>query len=323
MPGIFLAPTTVAAPAAVSLQDNWPGLAGMTYQADGDDFLWDLLGDSGVLLMADGCRGLAMPPVDRYTDESPAVDGSRWRGMRVKEREAFWPLFVYHDGSSQEWVEHDRAFWQSLEPDRVGTWTVTHPDGKTVRRLRVRFTDDGDPAFDIDPARAGWAVYGVRMVAEEPYWLGAPMRKQWTSATMVDFFNDSSKAPPFRISSGAAIGSATMSNPGRVPAWPTWTIDGPTTSVDLGLSDQLIEVPFTIPSGQSLVVDTDPTAQTAMLYSAPGGVIDFGSAVERTGDLGATNFAPIPKGTAVELSLAMVGTGAVAAEITPRYYRAW
>lgn len=321
MPGIFLAPSSVEAPPSVNLESLWPGIVAMTFHPEGGDTAWDLLGDSGVLLMSKGLRGLDMPPVKRQADSSPAVHGTRYRGHRVDERPVFWPLLVYSDEGSQAWIEHDRALWEDLEPGKLGTWTITHPDGKT-RSLRVRFDDDSDHASDRDPSKSGWEVYGLHLVAEQPFWEGDAVTREWESTVTVDFFNGGA-APPFLISSGAAIGTATMSNPGRVPAWPVWTVFGPTSSVDLGLDGKVVEAHFPVPSGKALVVDTDPTAQTAILYSHASKVIDPATAEDVTGELGAADFRPIPPGSSVVLSLALTGSGSVRADLRPRYYRAW
>lgn len=301
-------------------ENIWPGLAGMTWTTQ-DGVVWDLIsGDDGLLLTPDGVTGLYMPPIDRFTTESAGVDGSSWRGMRVKEREVFWPLFVYSDSGSTEWVNHDRALWRGLQPDKVGTWTVTDPSG-APRSLRIRFKSDGDHAIGRDPSQAGWAAYGITLVAEDPYWSGVRVVRSWSSGISQDFFNTGA-APPFFISVPSSISSATMPNDGDVEAWPVWTIFGPTTSVTVGLNGRLISIPFTIPAGKALIIDTDPRAQTAWDANVVSGVA-VPTVVELTGSLGVTDYAPIPAQAQVALSLTMVGTGSVQASIIPRFYKAW
>lgn len=322
MAGIFLASPTAVAPPLVDLIER-TGIADMTYtSAEGD--VWDLLhGNSGVVLEPKGVRGLRMPPLKRYTSSSPALDGTAYRGMRVDEREVFWPLFVYSDGTSQEWIEHDRRLWDAFDPAKVGTWTVVHPNGER-RTLSIRLLDDGDSAWDRDPSQVGWEAYGVRFVAEDPYWHGPAVVRSWASGTAVDFFNGGA-APPFRISDGASVSTATMSNPGDVDAWPVWTVFGPTTSVDLGLNEQVIEAHFPLPAGKALIVDTDPRQQTALdadAASVGGETIAIPTGVDLTGQLGAVDFAPIPPGQSVALSLTMAGSGTVQASLRPSYYRA-
>ena len=275
---------------------------------------WDLSGLGSGVSLGSGVRGLTMPPVQRFSTDSPGVAGSRWRGFRTQEREVFWPLRVYHEAKSQEWIEYDRALWATMHPARTGVWTVTHPDGSS-RSLTLRCVDDGSHAFDTDPALLGWARYAVTLVAEQPYWEGEPLTRSWKTVDPKPFFGGvvGGKGPTFYISSGSTLGNATMDNPGDVDAWPVWTIYGPTSSVSVGVGGKLVTVPFAIADGDSLTIDTRPSAQTA--FTAAG--------VEMTSQLSAFNFAPVPSGQSVPLSLSMVGNGVVQAALTPLHLRAW
>lgn len=307
MTGVFL-----AAPSLVPTMPDaghWPGLEFTWTGWDGT--IWNLAGGrpSGVALKP-GVRGLSMPPLQRYTSGSPATAGSRWRGVRAQEREVFWPLGVYQITGSQEWLDYDRHFWRTLDPERPGVWTVTQPNGE-ARHLTCRFVDDGTHAFDIDPSRMGWTTYGITLVAEDPFWHGQPVNRTWSTTEATSFFG--AGAPSFFISSSSVLATARIINPGDVDAWPVWTITGPTESVEVGVGDQIIEVPFGLLEGESLTIDASPTAQTA---------IDS-HGVERTSELGRTEFAPIRPGQSEQLSLNMVGEGTVSATLTPRYYRAW
>lgn len=319
MPGIFLAPSSVVSPPSGGTGGSPGGgtatrtreAFSMTWQG-WDGTVWDLTdGTAGLFLVPTGVRGLAMPPIDRFTQESPAVAGTRWRGSRAGEREVFWPLYIFSDGTAQDWVDYDRAFWRTMHPDLPGVWTVAQPDG-TMRSLTARFADDGDHSFQQDPAKTGWELYAITLVAEQPYWQGTPIIRTWRGGTGTSGFFGAG-APPFTIGSGATLDVATIDNPGDVPAYPVYTISGPTTSVTVGIGGRIVEVPFAIASGQSLTIDTGPTAQTA--FDSNG--------VDRTGELGAVDFAPIPPGVSLQMSLQMAGTGTVSGTITPLYRRAW
>lgn len=305
---------------------NWPGLTSMTWESqDGD--AWDLLDiSSGVVVTADGMSGLSMPPVDRFITEAAGVPGSLWRGMRVKEREVFWPTFVVSSLGSAEWLAADRKFWSGLQPDKVGKWSVVDATGDQ-RDLYLRFKDDGGHRTLHDPSLSGWDVYGLTFVAEEPFWSSSdPITRTWTQgAGAGDFFN-SGHAPPFHISSSATIATAAMPNPGDVEAWPVWTIYGPTTSVTVGLNGRLVQVPFAVAAGHAVVIDTDPRQQTAWdatVTTVNGVKVVTQTSTELTGSLGATDFAAIPPGVLVTLSLSMVGSGSVQVDLVPLYYRAW
>lgn len=307
---ILSAPTRTLDRPAVT---DWSGLAAMTWTGwDGTE--WDLLGENGgVFLTRDGVRGLHMPRVDRYTNVSPALAGSRWRGSRTLEREVFWPLFIYSDSGSQGWVKYDRAFWRTMHPDKPGTWSVTSAFGET-RTLQCRFADDGDMEMTSDPSQRGWDVYPISLIAEQPYWAGPAVTQSWVDGGVVPFFGaDGTGGPPFNISSGNTLSTATMPNPGDVDAYPVWTITGPSTAVSVGVGDKVVEYNAVISPGNTITIDTRPDRLT---------VVDQ-DGIDRLSGLGEASFAPIPAGEAVSLSLAMTGTGSVSAALQPLYFRAF
>lgn len=285
---------------------TWTDAAGQT---------WDLVdGTSGVVLLDTGIRGLTMPPIRQLKRTSPSIAGSRRRGQSVDERTVFWPLLVAADGS-RNWLDLDGDFWDSLHPEYPGTWTIS-PPGREPRTMVLRFADDGDHAFEIDPAYAGFASYGVTLTAEQPFWRGTAIRRTFEAgATSDNYFGGlAGLGPPYLISSASGMANATVDNPGDEPAWPIWTAYGPFTAVTLGVGARTIVVPFTLTAGQWLKVDTNPEAQTA--------VDSLGAS--RTKDLGgATRFAAIPARGSSPLTVTMTGTGTVDVEITPQYYRAW
>jgi hypothetical protein len=303
---IFLAaPSATPEPPAPVISRT--GLAGMRWEA-WDGTTWDLLDPSGAFLK-EGVRGLAMPPITRQTSDSPR--GTRHRGHYVGERSVFWPLFLYADGTSQAWVDFDRQWWRGMRPNRLGRWVVTQPDG-TERSIQLRYDGGGDQAFEADPSRQGWALYGVDLVAEQPMWQGTPIVRSWKNQDPVPFFGADGK---LHIASGSTTGSARVSNDGDVEAWPVWTITGPTNGVtSVGVDGHLVEVPFELADGEVLRIDTDPEVQTAVMEDG----------TDRTDDLGAVDFAPIPDtDQPVRLDISLVGAGSVAASVTPLYYRAW
>lgn len=307
---ILAAPYT---PPALPPVVSWDGFAGMTWTGfNGDQ--WDLKGSavspSGVTLQR-GARGLHFPQVNRYSSSSPAVAGSRTRGHHTGDRDVFWPLKVFRDGGSQAWMEYDRRFWATMAPDKPGVWTVIHPDGQ-ARSLTCTAQHDGDGSFAIDPLLVGWALYGLNLVAEQPYWEGSPIVRTWKASPPVDFF-DPAGSPPFHISSGSTFATAVIDNPGDVEAYPVWVLTGPTTSVAVGVDGHVVEYEVAIPEGQTRTIDTRPDRLT---------VVDQ-DGVDRIDDLGAAEFVAVPAGASVALDVAVAGTGMVEATIRPLFYRAW
>lgn len=313
---------------------DWSGISAMTWTGF-DGSVWDLTGWTGGVSLQAGVRGFTMPPLDRYANASPALSGSRWRGWRARDREVFWPLRVFSDAGSQAWIEYDRAFWKTMRPDRLGVWEVVQLSGE-ARRLSLRFADDGQQSFDTLPSLLGWTTYGITLVAEQPYWEGDAIARTWAVDDPTPFFGGAIVAsagygaggygtaaygdpavvggPPFYISSGSAITSAAIDNPGDVDTYPVYTIVGPTTSVSVGYAGNVVTL-GTIAAGAVRIVDTNPDKLT--VTDAAG--VDKWSELTSAADFGA----PIPPGESVPLSLTLVGTGSVTVSITPRYYRAW
>lgn len=92
------------------------------------------------------------------------------------------------------------------------------------------------------------------------------------------------------------------------------------------IADHIVDIPFSVPAGKVLVIDTDPTDQRAMQYdyTPPNGSIPekLTNPVERTVELtGRDNFAPVSPGMGRQLTLDMVGTGEIHALLTPLYWR--
>jgi hypothetical protein len=273
-----------------------------------DGVSWDISGGHGGLCMLPGVRGLSMPAITHYKSRTAAVPGARWRGSSTNEREVFWPIQIYHDTSSTEWIARDRAFWNTMQPHRTGTWTVIQPSGDR-RTLTLRFRDDGTQTFQTDPAMVGWCNYGITLDAEQPYWAGTAQGKLWKGTGTAGNFLP---GPPFTIASGAAAASAKMTNPGDVEAYPIWTLTGPLTSASIAIDGRTITVPFAVPSGQTLVIDTNPNQLTAIM-----------AGVDKITQLSSADFAPLPVGVDIPIALALAGSGSCEISITPLYYRAW
>jgi len=293
----------------------WTGLSPTWTGFDGS--VWSLSDPSGgVVLTRGGTRGLSMPPVVRFTPaSSPALHGTRNRGFKVDERDVFWPLYIWSTVGSAAWVAKDRAFWATMRPDQTGVWSITAPDG-SVRSLTCRFKDDSSHAFDMLPGRTGWAVYGANLIAEAPFWMGAPVVRSWSVVT-VPF-------PPYPavganspyvlyFSSGRTFATATARNDGDVEAWPVWTIAGPFTNAAVGVGGQQVIIPFTLTAGQTVTLNADPSQFTA--------VREDGTDV--TGQLGQTQWSSVPPGSQVPLSINLTGAGSVTLTLTPRFLRAW
>ena len=313
----------------------WSGLS-MQWVAKGAE--WPLTNPETGLFMLPGVRGLGSVASDRHSSSSPAVAGSRYEGSSILDREVFWPLHMWHDGGSVEWMLRDRAFWSTMDPEDTGRWVVSHPDG-AHRSLTLRFLSDGDKSSAQDPMSSGWDSYGILLVAEQPFWEGDPVVKSWKNRTYAPFFEPD--GPQLvNIAAGSDASTATIDNPGDVESYATWFLDGPMDDAAVGVGGVVVDVPFAIADGECLVIDSDPDLIGATLYEISAEEmaltpeerkkpserivgVDLLNPVDMSAALGEADFAPIPAGASVPLSLTITGVGAVEALLPTRYRRPW
>ncbi|MDN4644918.1 hypothetical protein [Arthrobacter sp. PsM3] len=307
----------------------WRGFS-LTWRGwDGSE--WDLTRPASGLFLQPGVRGLHLPSFDRLSSSSPMVAGSRHRGTSTKDRDVFWPLYLYSDEGSAEFMERDRAFWASLDTDVEGTWTATLPDGSR-RTLGLRLISaDGD--LTHDPIQRGWAKYAISLLADQPYWLGDTVAQSWGQGDLRNYYITPEDRTTYGypadaihyLSQGGALGSATFTNDGDVPAYPVWTVIGPTTAVSFGVGGNDISVPFDIPAGYAVQIDTDPVNGQVLWYGPwDANAKALISSVDRTPELDpASAFVAIPRGQDRPLTIQMTGTGTVIAEVRNKYRRAW
>lgn len=321
--------------APVDSAPSWSGTP-MTWSAKGLEF--SLTDRAAGIYLRPGVRGLGSTTTERVFTSSPAVAGSKHEGVTTLDREVFWPLRIWHNGGSAEWMLRDRAFWSTMDPADTGLWTVTHPTGEH-RSLRLRFVSDGDHTTERNPLRLGWDTYGVTLVAEQPFWEGPPVVKSWKNRTYAPFF-DPTGPQLVNIAPGSDISRARIDNPGDVESYPRWYIDGETTSAAVGVGGVVVRVPFAVPAGKCLIIESEPDLIGATLYdislielSLPADQrkkpservigVDLVNPVDMSAELGEADFAPIPAGSSVPLSLELTGAGAVEAMLPTRYRRPW
>lgn len=141
--------------------------------------VWPLDGSKGITV-APGRKGFQMTSYQHYRDESPALDGSFWRGSRALNRDLFIPIVI--SGLDRTTAKNtQRAITRAVSPrNGLCTITVAQPDG-TVRSIQARYAD-GIEAGDIGPG--AWGVvnfkYGLHFVAERPFFNGPQSVTSWS-----------------------------------------------------------------------------------------------------------------------------------------------
>lgn len=285
------------------------------YMIDRKGTRWAFTGRKGTgVRMQSGVRGLGLPSYEQFKTPYSTLPGSQFRGVRAKDREVYWPLWVWNDTSDQDWLDYDSSFWDALPPGEVVTWEVEQPNG-TSRYLDVRVVDDGNVAFNRAPGMHRWVPYGINLEATDPYWRGPRLFESWGAGFVpVPFFGGvgSPGGPPFYITSDAITANASIYNPGDVPEWAEIEVEGPVTDFQITINGFSIGYAPDIPVGSTLVVRTDPQRQGAYL-----------NGVRVTTQLSPRQFAPLAPKVSTELNLQVTGTGSVTVSFTPKYRRAW
>lgn len=278
------------------LRHTWTGPDGST---------WDLT--AGPVRLGAGARGWEAPaPATRWSSRSPRIPGSTHLGSRIEDGQPFWPVSVH----AATWEDVDDvvgAFLDSLDPDAPGAWTVTRPGAAAGRTLMCKLLTV-EPVHELDPYATGRARFDVYLVADEGLWRGAPvLSPTWRVPDPVMFF----PGPPWHLSRDVTTASATLTNPGDLPAWPVWTITGPTTDVvELTLNGHTIAFPI-VDAEDVVRIDTDPRRQSA--YNAAGDRV--------TAQLVEHDWSPVPARSTVPVDVVLEGDGAVNATLIPRYRR--
>jgi hypothetical protein len=259
--------------------------------------------------MAPGVKGLHMPPMEVHASSSPLVPGVDLEGYDLPARPVYWPL-IFRSRSAEQWREEHAAFFRSFHPIREGSWSVG--EGSDARTLPLTGTFDGSYAFERDPFVTGKALIGVELIAPRPLWRGQPISRTFSGPSDEPFF-PLGGGPPFHISPGATFANASIENPGDEPSYLIWEVTGPQPAgTKLGVGEALIEIPFLVPDGSKLVIDTDPAAQYASLDGE-----------SRDQALGFQIFAPIPAGGKSALVIQAAGSGTVKASHVPLYWMAF
>lgn len=288
----------------------WVGTKHLLVSQDGDLFdMTDVAG--GVFLTREGLKGLGMPPMTRWTTDSPNVDGVAYRGRQVQPRPVAWPLYVWADGTGS-YLDLERRLFRALRPDLVATWIVVTPT--SARRLAVRLVDDGDHQETFDVPLRGWERFGLNLIAEQPYWQGVePQTASWGNKVPLPFFGGNGFGPPFFLNDSNDLARASITNDGDVPAWPVWTITGPASSFTVTVGGATSVVAHAITAGDFVTLDTNPEHRG--LFGSDG--------VFLPGAMTQARFGAIPPGVRVPLAIQIDNPAAtVACELTERYYRA-
>jgi len=271
--------------------------------ADGSE--WDLC--NGPVFITEGASGFGTPKPENRWKESPAIDGAVWAGARVPQRTLTLPLSI-EARDSLPWRDIYDAFFAAIDDE--ATLTVTTPDARS-RSIDIRYDDGADIEVEVDPLLRRQALYPLSFIAGDPYWHGQPVARAYKTGDPQPLF----PGPPFHIIPSNVLGSATVTNPGDVDAWPQWEVLGPFDGFTVGLGDSRVSYTGPVAAGERVIIDMDPHMLT----------IRDGKGNDQWDGVTEADFAAVPPGD-VHLDLSLSGASLstrIRLSFVPRYRRAW
>ncbi|MFD1657003.1 phage tail protein [Streptomyces caeni] len=272
------------------------GYASITYY-DPSGVAWPMTDTArGWYVLADGVTGLGAAPVALTTDALPR-GGAHLRHVQPQPRTITWPLLV--EGSDHlefiaRWRQLAKAFTRTLR-EGPGVLEIARPDG-TRRQIDVYY-QDGWQGLGAFGSGVTWdKATGLTLWCPDPYWVDpvalAVRREYGTSGVFLNPFPT--------VSSSQVLGATTVTNPGDVTVWPTWTITGPASLVTFTRTDtgdafaiNPTQVSGSLLATEQVIVSTNPPTirkktaevQTINLGSATAGTITITFGGQTTGSI--------------------------------------
>ncbi|MUN41399.1 phage distal tail protein [Actinomadura litoris] len=256
---ILVRPTVVTPPAPTYR----PAVTVITDPSGRD---WPLDGTGGIWRQA-GRKGFHAPTYQHYRDDSPAVDGSFWRGVRATARDLFIPI-VIRAGSREELVATRRALIGAVSPRRGECVISTVQPDLTRRSIRARYAS----GMEGEEGKGGWGVvamtYGLLFTADDPYMFGDEQTLKWGSDAVTRTEIPIPGADTFYevVSAAHILGASTVINTGDVDAYPIWKFTGPFDAITLtnDSTGATLTITWTATGTDSLTIDTTPGATTVV-----------------------------------------------------------
>lgn len=287
---------------------------GLTY-IDPDGLAW-AWGDPRQNVFATACAGIASPPVSLTSIGLPS-GGAIPQSYNAAVRPIIIGLRMYHDTDQLAFLALQDQLARSLWTARggspaPGTLVVARPDG-TSRQVAV-YCNAGADQGDDDSTKSGltWSTYTITLQALDPFFEDG-------DSTELSFGSNSAAGvppmPPIVLAPATLLGDNSVTNSGDADSFPIWTIHGPGQPTISNLTTgRTFGLDVTLGSGETVVVDTRPTLQSA--------VDQVGA--DRWGDLvksSPRDLWPLLPGVN-NLNLSISGSGA-GSKITLSYTRRW
>jgi hypothetical protein len=274
-----------------------------------DGVVWDL--NHGPVVLKTGAKLFDIPLINPYTQRSPGIPGVQWSGgYEVEEQTYTLPVLISGD-SGEDWRSTNNAFWDSIFPGEI-TLTVSAPDA-TARSVTGVIISPGDQADDEDPLAFGRRLVNLAFLAPSPLWTGTPIEPKVITFGDEQPFIPSSGGPPFYVSPGSQTLATTITNPGKVEAWPRYIVGGPAPSWEVGVGSMTIASSL-VPTGSNhIFIDSTPGVRT---------IVD-GAGNRQQRNMSKVRWAPIPPGAEVPIVATVDNPGSgtyIEIDLVPQFW---
>jgi hypothetical protein len=283
---------------------------------------WDISGPN------QGIQGVELLPKPKQFFDSPAETYwiksggalQKYQGYSFKRRDPLFGLLVCGDDPAEEAEIASQLRLDLGMYDQQFTLEAQTSYG--TRSLRMRLLED-PKAYETsdwegkDPHLYATSTVMVSAAAEQPHWYATPVTSAWTSPG----------------SSGTTSTFTHPANPGDVPIWPRWTLNGPGTWTlpdpswgqeidfqrDPGVDTNRTYSVVTLLGGEDIEIDTNP--DQPFLLTAAGG---FGPWMRSNGRELIYPVAPQTRPRNVTVSVTGASAGATATLSCDRWFsRPW
>lgn len=231
---------------------------------------WPLDGTNGMWRQP-GRKGFHAPSYQHYRDESPAVDGAFWRGVRATVRELFIPIVIIGD-TRADLLTARRQLIAAISPKRGECTIVSRQPDNTSRSINARYVSGMEGEEGRGPYGVRIMTYGLTFVADDPYLYGPEISLDWGSGTVSRTELPIPGADTFWevVSASRILGDSQVDNLGDVDAYPFWEFNGPFTAIELTNTTSGKTLTLTHTAGtaaDTITIETRP-GQTAVVDEA-------------------------------------------------------
>lgn len=205
-------------------------------------------------ILTTGVSGFGIPPTQVRISES-ASDGGVWRNTKRGVRDIDLPIAV--TGTDRQDVETKLRRLANLLQDLNGPTKIraTYSNGEAYE-LSAHYVGGGDVQYGPQ-SNGKIARWVISMQAPQPFWESViPQNYTLQMLAGRGLLKGTASLTQLRLSGQYGFGDVTLTNPGDVSAYPTWTITGPATSVSISLNGVGFTYNGTIAAGKQIIVDT-------------------------------------------------------------------